>query len=158
MGVDTTSLFPPDALRDKAHVGYVRSVSAEGVLSLRPTLVLAIDGAGPPDALDLIRRTGVAFASITDEPTPEGVTRKIDAIGAAVDKRKAAAALNRTVAAEFQALDSVRAKIARPLRVLSCCRFGTDGRSSAAARRRRTASSDSRAASMRPGRSTGTRR
>lgn len=118
VGVDTTSLFPPDALRDKASVGYVRAVSAEGVLSLRPTRVLAIDGAGPPDALDLIRRTGVAFVPIADDPTPEGVAAKIDAIGAAVDKRDEATALDRTVASGFQALVTVRTKIAKPLRVL----------------------------------------
>ena len=53
VGVDSTSLFPAEALRQKANIGYVRALSAEGVLSLKPTLVLLIDGAGPPDAMAL---------------------------------------------------------------------------------------------------------
>ena len=58
-GVDSTSQFPSEALRDKANVGYVRALSAEGVLSLKPSIVIAINGAGPPGrglASERIRR------------------------------------------------------------------------------------------------------
>src|SRR4029453_10639939 len=53
VGVDSTSLFPEEALKTKKYVGYVRQLGAEGVLSLNPTLVIASEGAGPPDALRL---------------------------------------------------------------------------------------------------------
>ena len=43
-GVDTTSLFPAAALREKPNVGYMRQLSAEGVLGLNPSLVFAIEG------------------------------------------------------------------------------------------------------------------
>ena len=49
VAVDTTSLYPAEALQQKPNVGYMRALSAEGVLGLNPSLVLAIEGAGPKE-------------------------------------------------------------------------------------------------------------
>jgi iron complex transport system substrate-binding protein len=59
VGVDTTSLYPPEALKRAPNVGYMRARSAEGILSLEPSWVIAIEGSGPPDALKLVSGTGV---------------------------------------------------------------------------------------------------
>lgn len=58
VAVDTTSQWPP-AVADKPTVGYARALSAEGVLSMSPTLVLTTDEAGPAQALALIEAAGV---------------------------------------------------------------------------------------------------
>ena len=118
VGVDTTSVFPPEALKSKASVGYVRAVSAEGVLSLKPSLVIAIQGAGPADALKLIEATGTALRTVPDEASPAGVGAKIEAVGDALDARNAADALKAEVSARFAALALQRPKVAKPLRVL----------------------------------------
>lgn len=55
VGVDSTSQHPAEALQTKANVGYLRALGAEGVLSLKPNLVIATDGAGPPDVLRISR-------------------------------------------------------------------------------------------------------
>lgn len=128
VGVDSTSLYPPEALRRKASVGYVRALSAEGVLSLKPSLVLAIAGAGPPDALDLMRAAGAPLTIVPDDPTPDGVAKKVEIIGDLVDAAPAAAALNRKIAEEFKALASERALISKPVRVLFVLSF-SNGRS-----------------------------
>lgn len=60
VGIDSTSQFPAEALKDKPNIGYVRALSAEGVLSLRPSLVMAITSAGPPDAISLLNEAGCA--------------------------------------------------------------------------------------------------
>jgi len=54
VGVDTTSLYPPEALKRAPNVGYMRALSAEGILSLKPSWVIAIEGSGPPGALKLV--------------------------------------------------------------------------------------------------------
>ena len=54
-GVDTTSLYPRRALRDKPNVGYMRQLSAEGVLGLNPSLVLAVQGSGPKETMEMLR-------------------------------------------------------------------------------------------------------
>lgn len=118
VGVDSTSQFPPEALKDKPNIGYVRALSAEGVLSLKPSLVMLIDGAGPPDAVSLLTESGMRIARIADGLTPEGVATKIDAIGAAVGAGEPARRLAAQTAARFEELAGLRAKLATKKRVL----------------------------------------
>ena len=118
VGVDTTSLFPEEALKQKPNVGYMRALSAEGVLSLKPSLVVAVEGSGPPDALALVREAGLSLAMVPDEQTPEGVLKKIAAIGKLVHAEPAAAELSKTVEAHFASLGALRQKITKPQRVL----------------------------------------
>ena len=54
VGTDTTSLFPEAALKT-AKVGYMRQLSAEGLLSLQPDAVVGTTEAGPPVVLDQVR-------------------------------------------------------------------------------------------------------
>nr|WP_240989646.1 ABC transporter substrate-binding protein [Salipiger mangrovisoli] len=66
---DTTSTYPPEvaALPD---IGYIRQLSPEGVLSVNPTLVLTEEGAGPPEAVELLKEASIEFVEI-----PEGYDR-----------------------------------------------------------------------------------
>lgn len=118
VGIDSTSQFPPEALKEKANVGYVRALSAEGVLSLKPTLIMLIDGAGPPDAVSLLAESGVKIARINDGLTPEGVTAKIAAIGAAIGAGAPAERLAAQTKARFEELAALRAGIAKKKRIL----------------------------------------
>ena len=117
-GVDSTSQYPAEALKQKANVGYVRALSAEGVLSLKPSLVIAIQGAGPPDAISLVNEAGVKLARIPDDTTAEGVATKIEAIGAVVGAVEPARRLAAQTKARFEELAAVRSGIARKRRVL----------------------------------------
>lgn len=58
-GVDATSLYPPAALREKPDVGYMRQLSPEGVLGLHPSLVLAVQGSGPKETMDVLEAAKV---------------------------------------------------------------------------------------------------
>ncbi|HLQ86007.1 MAG TPA: ABC transporter substrate-binding protein [Salinisphaeraceae bacterium] len=58
VAVDSSSRWPP-ATAEKPQVGYMRALTAEGVLSLSPTLVLASGEAGPASVLHLIEAAGV---------------------------------------------------------------------------------------------------
>lgn len=89
---DTTSSFPPDvtALPD---VGYMRALSPEGVLSVGPSLILSEEGAGPPEALDVIRDADIAFVEVPDTMTADGILRKIAVIGDALGVPEKADAL-----------------------------------------------------------------
>lgn len=118
VGVDSTSQFPAEALKDKANIGYVRALSAEGVLSLKPSLVMLIEGAGPPDAISLLNESGVKLVRITDGLTPDGVATKIAAIGAAVGAAEPAGRLAARTRAGFDELVSLRSTVAKKRRVL----------------------------------------
>ena len=51
LGVDVTSNFPKET-SELPSIGYVRSLSTEGILSLNPKLILGENDMGPPLVLD----------------------------------------------------------------------------------------------------------
>lgn len=118
VAVDTTSVYPPEILREKPNVGYLRALSAEGLLSVRPDLVIAAEGAGPPDVLALLREAGIPVSLVQEPPTPEGVLDKIATVGRLAALDGPAEALSREVGAGFAELARQRARISRRARAL----------------------------------------
>jgi len=74
-----------------------RSLSPEGVLSTDPDLIVAIQGSGPPETIEVLRAANVDFVIIPEVFTSEGIAEKILAVGAALDANDAAIALARKV-------------------------------------------------------------
>ncbi|SFC95201.1 iron complex transport system substrate-binding protein [Bosea sp. CRIB-10] len=118
VGVDTTSQWPPEALKEKKSVGYVRALSAEGVLSLKPSQIIAVEGAGPPDALALLKESGTPITMIPEALTPEAVVSKIAAIGKAAGAAEPAQQLAAAVRTRFDELDKLRSGLPKQKRVL----------------------------------------
>lgn len=74
VGVDSTSQHP-ESLRALPSVGYQRQLSAEGVLSLRPQILVGTEEMGPPPVLAQIRSAGVQvelFSATPDLPALQG--------------------------------------------------------------------------------------
>ncbi len=116
--VDTTSNYPAEILREKPNAGYLRALSAEGLLSAGPDLVIAAEGAGPPAVLALLREAGVPVEVVREPSTAEGVLDKIATVGHLAGLDAAAAGLRREVAAQFAALSERRTRVTRPARAL----------------------------------------
>ena len=83
VGRDRTSTYPKAAL-ELPDVGYRRTLSPEGVLSVEPDLILALEGSGPPDAIKVLQEAGVDYVTIADTFSRDGVVEKILTIGAAL--------------------------------------------------------------------------
>ncbi|HTV23948.1 MAG TPA: ABC transporter substrate-binding protein [Polyangiaceae bacterium] len=92
VGVDTTSTFPPEATA-LPKVGYLRRLSAEGVVSLAPALFIATDEAEPRAVLEQLRGAGIAVTLLDDAPGLEPAYARVLAIGDAVGRRERAEAL-----------------------------------------------------------------
>lgn len=58
VGRDLTSVYPP-AIRNKTSVGYHRALSAEGITSLRPTMLLTDGNVGPDVVLQRVQDVGI---------------------------------------------------------------------------------------------------
>ncbi|WP_193039613.1 heme/hemin ABC transporter substrate-binding protein [Pseudomonas sp. K2] len=74
VGVDTTSQHPA-SLKALPSVGYQRQLSAEGIFSLRPQVLVGTEEMGPPPVLAQIRNAGVQvemFSAQPDLPTLKG--------------------------------------------------------------------------------------
>ncbi|MDB5965164.1 MAG: transporter substrate-binding protein, partial [Polaromonas sp.] len=101
-GTDTTSLFPPAALQT-AKVGYMRALSAEGLLSLRPDAVIGTTEAGPGVVMDQVRSAGVRVELVDADHSWDEVRRKVAAVGRVTSRTAGAAALQARLDAEWAA-------------------------------------------------------
>lgn len=70
IGHDLTSVYPPQ-IEKKTSVGYHRALSAEGIISLQPSLVLTDGNMGPPAVLQQLKLVGVPIKIITPGPSME---------------------------------------------------------------------------------------
>lgn len=67
VGVDTTSL-QPDSLRALPSIGYQRALSAEGILALRPDILVGSEEMGPPPVLAQLEASGVRIEHLPATP------------------------------------------------------------------------------------------
>ncbi|MDP2869233.1 hemin ABC transporter substrate-binding protein [Methyloversatilis sp.] len=98
VATDTTSTFPA-AAQALPRVGYQRALAAEGVLSMRPTLLIATADAGPPVALTQLQGAGVRVLQLDAGHRADQVGRTIRAIAASLALDDA----GRTLAERFDA-------------------------------------------------------
>ena len=88
VGVDTTSQHPA-SLKALPSIGYQRQLSAEGVLSLRPQILVGTEEMGPPPVLSQIRSAGVQvelFSAQPDLPTLQGNLQHLGKLLGAEDR------------------------------------------------------------------------
>lgn len=116
-GVDSTSLYPSQA-RSLPQVGYMRALSAEGVLALKPTLIMATTAAGPAAVLDQLRSTGIEVIVLPDHYDYDSVIKKIETVGKVTGKTAEAQALIDRGVADMKALKEKLATATGKPRVL----------------------------------------
>jgi len=133
VAVDTTSLYPPEAT-EKPDIGYVRQISAEGVLSQKPDLIIAEAGAGPVDSVNILKASGLTFVSIPSPPETAAIPDKIRAVGEAIGRADKAEALAKTVEASIQAMDGKVAAATGPKKKVLFALSLANGRVMAAGR------------------------
>lgn len=82
---DSTSQNPA-AVQELPDVGYMRQLNAEGILALKPTLVLATELAEPALVLKQLEESGVKVVRIPGDSTVQAVTEKITVIADALNR------------------------------------------------------------------------
>jgi len=92
VGADTTSLYPA-AAQKLPSVGYARALSAEGVLSLRPTLIVATQDAGPPAVMRQLEGARVPTVVVDADHRAEGVFMRTQRVAEVCGRADAGRAL-----------------------------------------------------------------
>lgn len=126
VAIDSTSFHPPQALREKPNVGYMRALSPEGVLGLNPSLILASEDSGPKDAVAVLRAAGIPFVLVPDRFTGKDILEKIEIVAAAAGNPERGACLAKAVAADLDALAQVRARVDHPRKATFLLSFVND--------------------------------
>ena len=104
VGSDTTSYYPA-AAEQLPKVGYQRTLSAEGILSLNPDLIIYTDEAGPPAVLEQLKMTDVGLLELKAGRSLEDVIDNIKTMAATLDATARGQALIRELMAKKQGLD-----------------------------------------------------
>jgi iron complex transport system substrate-binding protein len=125
VAVDTTSRFP-SATDKLPKVGYMRALSAEGIIALRPDLILITPDAGPPSALQRLKNMGIRIETIPNAYTQQGLKQKILRVGEVLNKPSEATQLAKQV--EKQITEAVASiPTGAKLRMLSLLSAGNHG-------------------------------
>lgn len=114
---DSTSLYPEAALK-LPDLGYMRQLSPEGVLSVNPTGILALQGAGPAEAIEVLKRASIPYIEVPETFDHEGILTRIRAVGKALGVEAKADRLAAEVDARLKAAESRTADVKERKRVL----------------------------------------
>lgn len=107
VGVDTTSQHPA-SLKALPSVGYQRQLSAEGILSLRPDVLVGTEEMGPPPVLAQIRKAGVRVELFSSKAELPAVDENLRHLGQLLGAEQQASVL----AADYrQRLDALHANV-----------------------------------------------
>lgn len=119
VGVDTTSLFPAQAQKLPS-VGYARTLSAEGVLALAPTQLIATEDAGPLAVLRQLTAAGVPVAVLAANHNFEGLLERVKRVGELTGRLAQASAMQQALQKEWEQSRAAVAQraAAKPVRVL----------------------------------------
>lgn len=108
---DSTSSYPA-AANSKPDVGYIRALSAEGILGQKPDLILMEEGSGPPPVLEILKASEIPVVVIPTPPDAAKIGQKIRDVGAAVGLATKAGVLAAKTEDGLKALAADVAKIA----------------------------------------------
>lgn len=96
VGVDTSSIYP-EAATKLPQVGYQRALSAEGIVSLKPDLLILGGASGPPPVLEQIKSMSIPLVMLDDEHTIQAAEARIREIGKVLNKTEEAEKLVRNI-------------------------------------------------------------
>jgi len=89
VGRDLTSVYPPE-IRRFTSVGYHRALSAEGIISLRPTLFLNDGNYGPAAVTEQLREVGIPMLTLDPGNTVDSAQAILAVLGRRFHREAAA--------------------------------------------------------------------
>ena len=87
VGVDVTSTYPEDLKSKATDLGHVRSVTAESILSLKPTVVFATSKDINPTLNEQLKQAGVELVVIDQEYSVDGTKKLITEVANQLNKQ-----------------------------------------------------------------------
>lgn len=117
LATDASSTFP-EPVNQLPRVPYMRNLTAEGMLSLQPGILLVSEHAGPPPVLQQIIQAGVPVHLIPETESMEGVVAKIRMIGEILNRKDQAEELINVNRRQYDRAGNIRTTLKHQPRVL----------------------------------------
>lgn len=107
VGVDVTSTYPV-SLASKPKVGHNRNISAEGIMSLQPTLVLGVDNQLNPSLPEQLKAVNLKTEIFKQEYTAAGIRNLLNNVASATGSTGKAPAILQQFDKQMAALPSIK--------------------------------------------------
>ncbi|MCZ4282196.1 ABC transporter substrate-binding protein [Kiloniella laminariae] len=117
IATDTTSKYP-EQQENLPKVGYMRQLSAEGLLALQPDQIIALEGSGPAPVLDTLKDAGIAVTFIPELNSPEAIHTGVLAIAGILGTEENGQVLGHSVKEKLEVLQQQAQKRENPPLVL----------------------------------------
>lgn len=114
---DSTSVYP-EAATKLPDVGYMRQLSPEGVLSVNPSGLILLEGSGPRETIDVLKKASVPLIVVPETFDHAGIIKKIRVVGRAFGADAKASELAAQVDADLAAAERLTAGMPEKKRVL----------------------------------------
>ncbi len=89
VAVDLTSIYPPE-IRSLPTVGYHRALSAEGIISMKPTVFLTDGNVGPDEVLEQLRQVDIPITVMHPGSTVDSAQALLVQLGEFFKRQQAA--------------------------------------------------------------------
>ena len=106
--MDTSATYPPEAL-DLPKIGYQRGLSAEGILSMDPTVVIGNTLAGPEETIEQLRSTDTTVVIVESAVPMDGAAAKIRSVAQALGDPDVGEEIASGLEAEIEAVKGIAA-------------------------------------------------
>lgn len=113
IGVDVASTYP-ESLQAKPKVGHSRQLSAEGIVSLGPDMVLGLATDVKPELAEQIKSTGVTLHLFDQEFTKEGARNLIRSVADTLGLQAKGDSLIQVLDKDLAAVDTISFKDPKP--------------------------------------------
>jgi iron complex transport system substrate-binding protein len=127
VGVDLSSVYPA-SIASIPKIGYHRTLSLEGILSLKPDLFIASDEAGPPNVIQQIQDAKIRTLILKSERSEEAMIHNIKLLSVAFGKIERGIELEQKTRQNWKSFEEEKKKIAKsPSKALFLFSRGSGG-------------------------------
>ena len=106
VGCDASSTYPKHAKENLPSVGYQYRLNTEGILALKPTLVIGHANVKPPQVVEQLRMAGVTVLLLKEPRAFDGAKQRLQMIGKVVGRQDQATALISDLDEDIETLKS----------------------------------------------------
>ncbi|TKB53070.1 heme/hemin ABC transporter substrate-binding protein [Ferrimonas aestuarii] len=117
VAVDMSSMVPESEKLEK--LGYHRTLSAEGLLSVEPDLIIGSPEMGPKAALDIVRQADVDVEVLPQATDPEQLLKNVDTLASLLDTdSQVSDQLKQQINEQLKRIDELKGQLKRQPKVL----------------------------------------
>ena len=118
IGIDLSSIYPKEIVKDIPKIGYWLQLPKEGILSLKPSMVLASERSKPRKFLDVLPSYGIATHFISDGASIKSAKKKIMQVALALNEKEKAQIIINRIEKNISLLDAHISKLTKKPKVL----------------------------------------